>query len=347
MKQVKANMEPSISRRRSVGATGTPHYSSRQVRACANDGVAVQSQGKDKGKVDIHYPENRFSLCAPPDPCPQAPTRFEVPQGAVDTHAHIIGPPPYVENRMYTPPEATPEAYLSMLDAVRMAYGVLIQISVHGYDNSFMVDCLKKHPGRLRGIVMVPDDLPEQGWRQLVDAGVTGIRLNAVAAGGIKNLDGYEAICRELGWHLQFVTTAAQLSELAPLVGKLQVPSVIDHMGHFSISDGANIESRKLMVNLVRDGAWVKLSGAFRISTHPPYADTASYARELIEAGPDRCVWGSDWPHIAFTGSMLNVGNLLDLLPDWAPDPAMRDRILVHNAQRLYGFPSAAQGKTR
>lgn len=291
--------------------------------------------------ADVQYPTDRLSLCAPPDPTPRRPTRFPMPAGAVDTHAHIIGPPPYVEDRFYTPPPASGEQYLQMLDAVGMTYGVLVQISVHGSDNSVMLECLKQHPHRLRGVAVAPHDLPESGWRTLREAGVTGLRLNAVAGGGVglANLDRYEAICEELGWHLQFITNAAQLVEVAPRLAKLRVPAVIDHMGHFSVSEGAESASMRLMIGLVSDGAWVKLSGAFRISTTPPYTDTVPFARALIEAGPGRCVWGSDWPHIAFTGKMPNVGGLLDLLADWAPDDIQRHRILVDNPHKLYGFP--------
>lgn len=294
--------------------------------------------------TDIHYPPDRFAICASPDPTPRPPTRFKMPPGAVDTHAHVIGPAPYIESRMYTPSPATAEQYLRMLDAVGTTYGVLIQVSVHGNDNSVMLDCLKANSQRLRGVAMAPYDLPDQDLQRLRDAGVTGLRMNAAAGNvALANLDRYEAICAELGWHLQFITTAAQLGEIAPRLTKLRVPAVIDHMGHFSVSDGANSPTMRLMLSLVSDGAWVKLSGAFRVSTTPPYTDTVPFARALINAAPDRCVWGSDWPHIAFTGKMPNVGELLDLLADWAPDEIQRRRILVDNPHRLYGFdPNAS-----
>jgi predicted TIM-barrel fold metal-dependent hydrolase len=83
------------------------------------------------------------------------------------------------------------------------------------------------------------------------------------------------------------------------------------------------------------------LSGGFRISGEaPPYADTIPLARALADAAPDRCVWGSDWPHVNFRGTMPNTGDLLDLLADWVPDAARRDAILTTNPHRLYGFKS-------
>jgi 2-pyrone-4,6-dicarboxylate lactonase len=116
------------------------------------------------------------------------------------------------------------------------------------------------------------------------------------------------------------------------------VPYVIDHMGHFDVDAGPQAPGWKLMMQLVADGAWVKLSGAYRLSKTPPYADTIPFAHSLIEVAPDRCVWGSDWPHVGFWGPVPNVGDLLDLLADWAPEPATREAIMVTNPQRLYGF---------
>jgi 2-pyrone-4,6-dicarboxylate lactonase len=95
------------------------------------------------------------------------------------------------------------------------------------------------------------------------------------------------------------------------------------------------------VLKLIADGGWVKLSGAYRLSTAPGYADTVPFARSLIDVAPQRCVWGSDRPQVGFWGAMPNVGDLLDVLAESAPDPATRDAILVTNPARLYGFPGA------
>jgi predicted TIM-barrel fold metal-dependent hydrolase len=111
-------------------------------------------------------------------------------------------------------------------------------------------------------------------------------------------------------------------------------------MGHFPTSEGVDNEGFRTLVHLVGDGAWVKISGAYRNSVGgPPYRDTIPFARALVEAAPERCVWGSDWPHVAHWGPMMNVGDLLDLLAEWVPDEDIRRRVLVDNAHRLYGFP--------
>ncbi|WP_029005269.1 amidohydrolase family protein [Azorhizobium doebereinerae] len=286
--------------------------------------------------------------CPGPAPHPHGPTRYRVPAGAVDTHAHVIGLPPaypFVAGRSYTPPEATAQSYLAMLDATGMTYGVLVQVSVHGTDNRAMLEPLAAHRERLRGIAVIPLGLPDRELAALKDAGIVGLRLNILYGGGIgfEQLDAYAALAREMGWHLQFLIDAADLVPLAPRLSTLPVPFVVDHWGHFPVSRGLDDPGFRTLCALLRDGGWVKLSGAYRNTVAgPPYADTIPFARLLHEAAPDRCVWGSDWPHVAHWQPMMNVGDLLDLLADWVPDAAARDAVLAGNAQRLYGFPPAA-----
>ncbi len=282
--------------------------------------------------------------CPGPARDQHGPTRFVVPQGAVDTHAHVIGLPPeypFVATRSYTPPEASAASYLAMLDATGMTYGVLVQVSVHGTDNRLLVQTLRENPQRLRGIAVVDADAPARELTALKDAGVVGLRLNVLYGGGIgfDAVERYGALARDMGWHLQFLVDAKDLTELAPRLKTLPVPFVVDHYGHFPSSRGVDDPGFRTLVSLVRDGAWVKISGAYRNTVEgPPYADTIPFARMLVEAAPDRCVWGSDWPHVSHWEHMMNVGNLLDLLADWVPDEAVRNRILTTNAHKLYGF---------
>ncbi|MDJ0386630.1 amidohydrolase family protein [Roseomonas sp. E05] len=293
-------------------------------------------------------PRDASALCPAPDPKPHGPSRFAVPAGAVDTHAHVIGLPPdwpLVPNRSYTPPAAPPEAYLAMLDATGMTYGVLVQVSVHGTDNRLMVQTLRADPQRLRGVAVVALGRPDSEYRALKEAGVAGLRVNVLFGGGVSmdDLESYGALCREYGWHLQFLLDARELPQLAPRFARLPVPFVVDHMGHFPAAEGVGHPGFQTLLGMVRDGAWVKLSGAYRLSdAAPAYAEATPLARALLAAAPDRCVWGSDWPHVANWGAMPNVGDLLDLLADWAPDEATRHRVLVENPARLYGFPPVA-----
>lgn len=288
----------------------------------------------------MQFPADRKTEIGPgPDPAPHAPVRVTVPAGAVDTHAHVVGDT-LIPERTFTPPPATTRDYLNMLDATGMTYGVLVQVSVHGTDNTLLLRALREHPGRLRGVAVIPPDLPDRALADLKDAGVTGLRLNTLTGGGIglDHLDSLERICAELGWHLQFFTSPRDISAIASRLSRLTVPYVLDHMGAPDIAAGTGSPEWRLVRQLVADGAWVKLSGANRLAD-PPYAATIPFARSLVEVAPDRCVYGSDWPHVGFWGPMPNDGDLVDLLADWVPDPAVRDAVLTANAQRLYGFP--------
>ena len=284
--------------------------------------------------------------CPAPQPYPLGPTGYAVPPGAVDTHAHVIGIPPefpFVRPRSYTPPPATAEDYLAMLDATGMTYGVLVQVSVHGTDNRLLLAALRAHRQRLRGVAVIPLGLPDADLAALQEAGVVGLRVNVLYGGGVglQEVEAYGALAREMGWHLQFLLDARDLPPVATRLARLPVPVVVDHMGHFPTSAGLDDPGFRTLVSLVRDGAWVKLQGAFRNSTAgPPYADTIPFARALNDAAPDRCLWGSDWPHVATWGPIPAIGDLLDLMADWVPDPARRRKLFVENAHSLYGFPA-------
>ena len=282
--------------------------------------------------------------CPAPEPHPGGATRYRVPPGAVDTHAHVIGLPPaypLVAERSYTPPAATADAYLAMLDATGMANGVLVQVSVHGSDNRLLLETLAAHRERLRGIAVIPLGLPDRKLAALKDGGIVGLRLNVLFGGGVglDQIEAYGALAREMGWHLQFLLDARALPEIAGRLSRLPVPIVFDHRGHMPTSAGLDHPGFRILVGLVRDGAWVKLSGAFRDSvTGPPYADTIPFARALNEAAPERCVWGSDWPHVAAWDGPPRTSVLLDLVADWVPDAARRHGLFVDNPRRLYGF---------
>ncbi len=212
---------------------------------------------------------------------------------------------------------------------------------MHGTDNRLLVETLRAHPARLRGIAVIALDLPERELAAFKDAGVVGLRINVLYGGGIGfvDLESYASLCREMGWHLQFLVDAKDLPQLHSRLLKLPVPFLIDHMGHFPTARGIDDIGFRTLVALVREGAWVRLSGPYRNSVGgPPWSDTVPFARALVEAGPERCVWGSDWPHVANWGVMTAVADLLDLLADWVPDATLRHRILVDNPQRLFGF---------
>jgi len=287
------------------------------------------------------------SHCLPPL-ATLAPASFVIPPNACDTHAHVIASDPdypLAPERSYTAPAATPQSYLAMLGTQGMARGVLVQVSIHGTDNRYMVEALRANPERLRGIAVVAPDVSDAQLQALHDAGVRGLRLNVLFGGGV-GLAAMQTLASRIasmGWHLQFLIDVNQL-DAATLrqLTQLPCPGVIDHMGYVRAEDGADSPGFQTLLSLVNDaGFWVKLSGAYRISqAHDAYSDVTPLAQALVAAAPDRMLWGSDWPHVGLRAPepMPDTGALRNALPRWIPDATTRHQILADNPARLYGF---------
>lgn len=283
-------------------------------------------------------------VCAPPRTDMRAPS-WPVPFGATCCHAHVIGDGqeyPFVGNRSYTPPAASETQYLRMLDGLGLTHGVVVQISVHGTDNSLMVETLRDHPRRLRGVAVCAPDVADAELQELHEAGVRGLRFNVTSGGGI-GFDALETLAARiapLGWHVQLLTSPERLVEVAPRLPKLPVDVVVDHMAYVKPPLGVENPAYAVMLDLLKGGrTWVKISGAYRNSLqNHEWSDVDDVATGLIAARPDRLVWGTDWPHTHISKPMFRTGETLEILGRWMPDAALRKRILVDNPTTLYGF---------
>lgn len=280
--------------------------------------------------------------CQMPDLNTRKPS-IEVLRGACDAHAHLFGPPgryPYTPTKGYTPPPVTVEDYMRMLDVLGMEHAVIVHTGIHdGYQVT--IDALKASQGRWRATAL-SNLTNEKELAALDEVGFRGIRFNPYynAEQELRPMEEIAARIKPFGWHLQFHLDAANLVELAPRLEKLPVGIVIDHLGHMPLAKGIRNPGFQILLGMLREKrCWVKLSAPMRFEDErPPYPNVVPFAQALIEAGPDRVVWGSDWPHVIFDGYMPNDGELLDILALWAPDAAMRKRILVDNPAALYGF---------
>jgi predicted TIM-barrel fold metal-dependent hydrolase len=275
-----------------------------------------------------------------PDPAPHAPG-FKMPAGAWDTHFHVIDARQgFVAERSYTAPDATRESLLALHRALGIARGVFIQVSAHGTNNAAMLAALRATPD-YRGVVVVDEQVSEAELGDLHRAGVRGVRVNVLFGGGVgfDHMTSLAAKVAARGWHMQLLVDVSADDTPWAAIEALPCDLVVDHMGHWDTGLGIDHPGFQRLLRLVGDGkAWVKLSGAERISRQsvPPFDDVVPIAQALIAAGPERCVWGSDWPHVKLSVAMPNTGDLLDLLPLWAPDEAQRKKILVDNPTRLY-----------
>jgi 2-pyrone-4,6-dicarboxylate lactonase len=282
-----------------------------------------------------------------PIPDPHAPTRFTPPPNACDAHCHVFGPQarfPFSDDRTYTPPDSGIDDFLVLQERLGLSRAVFVQASCHGTDNRAMVDALQRGAGRFAGVAMIDESFTDADIRALHEAGVRGTRFNFVAhLGGAPDLDSFWRIVDRvapLGWHIVLHFDAKDLPRYAELLDRMPCPYIIDHMARVPVGDGLEQEPFQALLRLLGDErAWVKISGAERLTADgaPPYDDVVPFARALIAAAPDRVLWGTDWPH-PNVRRMPDEGDLLDLLADFAPDEAVRNRILVENPERLYDF---------
>ncbi|MEM8791278.1 MAG: amidohydrolase family protein [Pseudomonadota bacterium] len=270
-----------------------------------------------------------------------------VPVGAIDTHAHVIGPRssyPMAPVRAYDPPESAEADYTAMLAATGMARGVIVSASVYGTDNRCTMDAVQQDPTNRRAIVVLDADVPEDEIARLDALGARGFRINTLFAGGtlFDALERLAAKAAPFGWHVQLLIDITMLAEVEHQLRALPIDCVIDHMGHFDAARGTDWDGFRRMVGLAEDGrSHIKLSGLYRLDTEPPYERAEPIAKKLIEAVPDRLVWGSDWPHVAQYRHMPDPARLLDQILRLIPDPDLRRKILVETAEALYGFPTS------
>jgi len=290
---------------------------------------------------------------------PATPVNFGIPAGACDCHTHIHGDPetfPYFSGRVYTPETALPEEMSALHRALHMQRVVIVTPSVYGTDNSATLYGMKARGADARGVAVIDDKTSESALDAMDRAGVRGIRLNLATGGGNDPSAGrkrFEAAVERVHkrkWHIQMYTNLAVISSIKDLVAASPVPGVFDHFGGAQGALGTGQPGFADLLELVRSGkAYVKISGAYRASKiAPDFPDAAPLARALIAANADRVIWGTDWPHPNSSSGnpaaqvtplfQIDDGRLLNQLPVWAPDAAIRRKILVENPARLYGF---------
>ena len=278
------------------------------------------------------------------DPHPRTPS-VKFPPGATDCHAHVFGPQtkfPYPQNPNYVPPDATTDDYVRMLRAIGCERAVLVQPSVYRTNNRCMLDAMRSGKFAFRGVAVIGDDTSDDDLKDMHAAGVRGVRLNLASKGAASGTDAALRVAQRiapLGWHLQFFLSLGNVPEIEPLVPRLPVDVVIDHFALVPAAQGVAAAGFQTLLRMAKHPrCWFKLIGPYRISQQAPqFADVTPLARALFAATPDRCVWGTDWPH-ANTSHIPNDGDLADMVPDWLPDATARQRVLVDNPARLYGF---------
>src|SRR5579885_3207563 len=237
--------------------------------------------------------------------------KLKAPANACDCHHHIYGAAYKVDPRStLRPPPATVEDYRALQRRLGLTRNVVVQPSTYGVENPPTLDALIAFGPTARAFVVV--DIT------VIDA--------------------------ELGWHIEINAPAATIMQLMPILENVPSPIVFDHLAHIPQPAGAADPLFAKVIALIDKGrTWVKLSGAYADSKigPPSYADATRVAQAYVKAAPERLVWGSDWPHPGVRDPQPKPDDalLFDLLLEWAPDEAVRNRILVDNPARLYDFP--------
>ncbi len=272
------------------------------------------------------------------------PPKQHAPALSCDCHFHIFGPYdryPLDAGRSYTPPPALVPQYLAMAETVGLQRMVVVQASVYGTRNDVTLDAVRQFGlDRARAVVVIDDSFADAALRQMHAQGVRGVRFNLVSGNGTpdEQLDALSQRLAPLGWHIQIYAEGERLAEIAPRLAKLPVEVVIDHCGGVKAALGTAHPQFQALLRLLDGGrAWIKLSSYRASSAGAPWTDVAANVRALAAAAPERCVWGTDWPHPGMD-PVPEAGPLFDQFVEWVPDAALRRRILVDNPAKLYGF---------
>jgi 2-pyrone-4,6-dicarboxylate lactonase len=278
-------------------------------------------------------------------PNPSKP-KFKPPAGAVDAHCHVFGPAdkfPYAPERKYTPCDAPKETLFQRRDFLGFERNVIVQASCHGSDNRALVDALKASNGRAKGIAVVDADVTDAALKEMDDAGVLGVRFNflprLVSNSPREVFLGIANRVAKLGWHVVVYFESPLLESITPFLEAIPTTIVLDHMSVPDVSKGVDHPNFQNYLKLLdrNKKIWVKVTCPERLSkSGPPYDDVLPYARALTERFTDRILWGTDWPHPNMTTHVPDDGQLVDMIPKFAPSAAQQKAMLVDNPMRLY-----------
>jgi predicted TIM-barrel fold metal-dependent hydrolase len=203
-----------------------------------------------------------------------------------------------------------------------------------------------------RGVAVIDDKTTDAELDRLASLGFKGIRLN-LSTGGINDPKvaterflAAAARVKSRNWHVQLNTTLPVIAAMKDALANSPVPLVFDHFGNANEPLGVGQPGFSDLVALVKSGkAYVKIS--VTAGPRENYSHFTPLAQMLISANVERILWGTNWPHPnSVDGSTAKVnplwhvddGLVLNLLPTWAPDAAVRKQILVDNPARLYEF---------
>ncbi|KAE8163874.1 hypothetical protein BDV40DRAFT_287407 [Aspergillus tamarii] len=284
------------------------------------------------------------------------PLRKRLPAKAWDTHMHVVEPHrfPVDASAVYQPSTHTIEEALAFESSLGIENIVLVQPSIYGYDNSCLLEALRRiGPSRGRGVVVIdPTNTDIQTLSKWHSLGVRGVRVNLRSVGKVMDQDElaqtllqHAEIVRPFGWAIQVYLPLEMIPLLEPIVPQLGVKLCIDHFGGPDLlstnwKDGASFDPYSLpgfssLVSLLRAGdTYVKISAPYRLSKDHEMRDIEMMARELLREAPNRILFATDWPHTRFWGT--DIAPFTELcLRICGNDSGLTERVFRRNAEEL------------
>lgn len=273
--------------------------------------------------------------------------RLNLPEMSCDSHMHIFDSNYPLAPGAPSLPDALVDNYREWQSFHGLTRCVVVAPSMYGLDNRCTLDATDKLGNSARCIVTLSEETSHLEIESMHARGARGFRFN-LARSTLNSLDSLKVIAEKvapLGWHLQLWMHPDGLSDVAPILRGLPVPTVLDHMAGFPLYGGqGHVGFKSLLTFLGNEKIWIKLS----LATAWPLLQSnrqeiSSIAKAFISVAPNRVVWGSDWPHAITTlngGPYPDDAKKIDILEDWVSSNMQMRSIFVDNPAALYDFPA-------
>jgi predicted TIM-barrel fold metal-dependent hydrolase len=272
-------------------------------------------------------------------------------ENIVDTHAHTWSPLcRYEKEGRYIPSKhLSINEYISILDKYKIKYGVLVQPSFLGHNNSYLIRCLRAYRKRLRGVIVFDFSNPHlESLRKLANLGVVGVRfnLNGKVMPDISSVK-YDKLfnyLKKLDWFIQVTAKEDEWLKIMPKLLHRNVKIVVDHFGKPEKNAGINGDGFKAIIEATKTkNVWIKFSAPYRFGC----IRASLYANELVEhVSKYRILWGSDYPFTRHS-SGRSYKDFIDMFSLWFPDKTIREYATYKNAISLYKFNTSVTSRLK
>jgi D-galactarolactone isomerase len=274
----------------------------------------------------------------------EACPKLKAPPGTCDTHIHVYDRAlPLAPTAKFQPPHAEVGDYIKMCKVLGIERTVVVAPTAYGKDNTLLLKATAAIGAGARGVVTVDETTSDAEFARLTKLGVRGVRFFMFPGGVLpwNILEPMAARLAEIGWHVVLQLDGRDFPDHEPLIERIKCDVVFDHTGKFIEPVATDHPSFLSLLRLLEsEKRWIKLAAPYETSKSGPplYVDVGKLAKALARHAPDRTIWASNWPHP--TPGLVKPTNaaMLDILLDWVPDEAARNKVLVDNPARLYGF---------